>query len=123
MIEHIVHLAVYQPVFIDRINSILTTDEPEFGRYDADNDPNFLRCRGLGLEVILSNMNVDRSDIYKLITGLTQEQLSRVGVHKKFGRLNVVQWVEFFLLHEAHHMWTIFQLAHDVDLIPAKAES
>jgi hypothetical protein len=37
-------------------------------------------------------------------------------VHKKYGALTIMEWTEFFLLHEAHHIFTIFQLMHDTEL-------
>jgi hypothetical protein len=32
--------------------------------------------------------------------------LSRKGFHPSFGALTIPQWLEFFLLHEAHHLYT-----------------
>ena len=60
-----------------------------------------------------------RNAIYVLITNLTDAAQSRTGVHKKYGKLTVLQWTEFFLLHEAHHIYTIFQLANDTELFAA----
>ena len=39
--ENIVHLVVYQPVFLDRMEIILTGTHPSFQRYVADTDPAF----------------------------------------------------------------------------------
>lgn len=58
---------------------------------------------------IIQNLN-------ELIFTLSEKELDRTGVHKKYGDLNIVQWIEFFLLHEAHHLFTIFQLTNDTDL-------
>ena len=116
ILDNIAHLAGYQPVFIDRINQILLEEEPHFGRYKAEEDPGFEHCQALNIDALLMLLAVDRKHIYDLVTTLNETQLARIGVHKKFGPLNIVQWVEFFLLHEAHHIFTIFQLAHDVEL-------
>ena len=114
--DNLAHLARYQPVFIDRINQILGTDEPFFARYKAEDDPEFEYWRDLDIETLMKQLNEDRTDIYELITNLTDSQLDRIGVHKKYGSLNIVQWTEFFLLHEAHHIYTIFQLAYDIEI-------
>jgi len=114
--DNLAHLARYQPVFIDRINQILGTDEPFFARYKAEDDPEFEYWRDLDIETLMKQLNEDRADIYELITNLTDSQLDRIGVHKKYGSLNIVQWTEFFLLHEAHHIYTIFQLAYDIEI-------
>jgi hypothetical protein len=114
--DNIAHLTSYQPIFIDRINQILIKEIPSFGRYVADEDPEFENCRSLNIDTLIEQLNIDRKSIYQLITTLSESQLNRIGIHKKFGSLNIVEWTEFFLLHEAHHIFTIFQLAHNTEL-------
>jgi hypothetical protein len=114
--DNIAHLARYQPVFIERINQILLTDEPSFGRYKAEEDPEFENWRTLNTDSLIKQLNTERKTIYDLVTNLTDTQVNRIGIHKKFGPLNIIQWTEFFLLHEAHHIFTIFQLTHDTEL-------
>jgi len=46
-----------------------------------------------------------------LITNLNDEELLLTGSHPKFGVMTIPGWTEFFLLHEAHHLFTIFRLA------------
>ena len=97
--DNIAHLARYQQLFMERINQILQQDHPAFGRYKAEEDPAFEDWRALNM-----------------VMNLSLDQLNRIGIHQKFGALNIIEWTEFFLLHEAHHLFTIFQLAHDVEL-------
>lgn len=111
--ENIAHLARYQLVFIDRIKRILETKEPFFERYRAEEDREFESWCSRSTDDLLGRIEKDRQFLFTYITQLSSSQLGRVGIHKKFGRLTVVQWAEFFLLHEAHHLYTIFQLAHD----------
>jgi hypothetical protein len=40
---------------------------------------------------------------------LSPAELSRSGVHPQFGALTLVQWLEFFLLHEPHHLLAVMQ--------------
>lgn len=114
--DNIAHLVRYQPIFVDRINQILVKEAPSFGRYKAEEDPEFENWRALNIDTLIKQLCIDRRAIYDLITTLTEARLSRVGIHKKYGSLKIIQWTEFFLLHEAHHIFTIFQLAHDVEL-------
>jgi hypothetical protein len=46
---------------------------------------------------------------------LTDEQLARIGMHTRLGELTLLQWLEFFLLHEAHHLLAVLQRAHERD--------
>jgi hypothetical protein len=117
IVDNIAHLTRYQEVFIERINQILIQQEPYFGRYSADEDPEFEKFRSINTGPLIKQINKDRNAIYNLVTGISGKQLNRCGVHKKFGSLNVIQWTEFFLLHEAHHIFTIFQLSHDSALM------
>jgi hypothetical protein len=115
--ENIAHLAKYQPVFLDRIRKILTMDEPEFGSYRAEDDDEFeIYCAFTPYE-LLKKISHDRETIYHLITTLPPDKLQRTGIHARYGKLDVLEWTEFFLLHEAHHLYTIFQLVHSVKLV------
>jgi uncharacterized damage-inducible protein DinB len=109
--DNIAHLARYQPIFIDRIHEILKHDGVLFKRYNADRDPEFPAWQSRELDDLLEQILIDRQTIITLIANLNAEQLNRTGIHPKFGKLTMVEWVEFFLLHEAHHLFTIFQLA------------
>ena len=112
--ENIAHLAKYQPVFIDRIRKILTNEEPAFEVYKAEDDDEFeIYCAFTTYE-LLKKISSDREVIFHLITHLPVDKLDRIGTHPKYGKLTISEWTEFFLLHEAHHLLTIFQLAHRV---------
>jgi hypothetical protein len=41
---------------------------------------------------------------------LTEEDFARTGVHPKFGAMSLSLWLEFFLVHEAHHLYVVLQL-------------
>lgn len=119
ILENLAHLGRYQLVFVERIEQILLTEDPSFGRYVAEEDPEFENWKSMDLPTLLRQIENDRKAIYSLITNLTDAAQYRTGIHRKFGRLTVLQWTEFFLLHEAHHMFTIFQLATDTALTDA----
>jgi len=110
--ENIAHLAKYQPVFLDRVRKILAMDEPVFSQYRAEDDDEFeIYCAFTTYE-LLKKISHDRETIFHLITHLPPDKLDRIGVHQRFGKLTLLEWTEFFLLHEAHHLYTIFALAH-----------
>jgi hypothetical protein len=114
--DNITHLAKYQPVFVVRLNTILKEESPVFGRYRAEDDPEFETWRTWDTNKLIERITTDRERIAELVNNLHPAQLKRIGVHKKFGNLTLEMWLEFFLLHEAHHMFTIFQLANDVEV-------
>jgi uncharacterized damage-inducible protein DinB len=112
--ENIAHLVSYQPQFISRLQRVLDTEEPLFERYVGDDDPNFLYWRKQSLSTLLEELESDRQQIIQLLQGLTTEQLQRTGRHVTYGKLTVPDWTEFFLLHEAHHLFTIFKLTRSL---------
>ena len=109
--DNIAHLVSYQPVFIGRLHQMLKGDTPVFKAYRADDEADFVQARGWSLEDLLSKLNGNRRQILELITNLPDNQLSLKGTHLKYGTLTLTEWTEFFLLHEAHHLFTIFKLA------------
>ena len=109
--DNIAHLASYQPIFIGRVHQILKGETPAFNAYRADDEPDFIAAREWPLTELINKINGNRRQILELITNLPDDQLLLKGTHPKFGTLTIVEWTEFFLLHEAHHLFTMFRLA------------
>jgi uncharacterized damage-inducible protein DinB len=110
--ENIAHLVRYQKESIDRVNRILTEKEPSLKRYIAEEDEAFPLTVSLPPDTLRMQMKEERKQFHAILQSLTDDQLSRTGRHPVLGVLTLSEWIEFFLLHEAHHMMTIFQLAH-----------
>lgn len=113
-LDNIAHLACYQPVFLLRLERINMESSPVFERYVADSDPAFPDYQRLSPAELLTGIDVQRSTILSKLRGLREDELRRVGQHPRYGLLNVAQWTEFFLLHEAHHLYTIFMLVQEL---------
>ena len=111
--ENIAHLALYQTVFLERLNAILAGSEPTFQRYVADTDPQFPGYVEKSLPNLLHSLENVRMEMSQRIANLPSHQLALVGHHPKFGSLTIPDWLEFFVLHEAHHMFTIFKLIRE----------
>ena len=108
--ENIVHLVSYQLVFQQRIVRILIESNPLFRRYVAENDPAFDEYLQQPLDQLKDNLYSARKQIYQQLHTIPDEQLLCTGQHPLYGTLSLIQWTEFFLLHEAHHLFTMFQL-------------
>lgn len=112
--EHIAHLASYQPVMLGRMERIQTEDNPAFERYVADHDPLFLQYQQKNINDLLTELDERRTIIRSTLEGMNEERLNRTAIHPKFGVLNGNGWAEFFLLHEAHHLYAIFTLTQEI---------
>jgi hypothetical protein len=105
-----VHLAAYQPVFLLRLERIQNEDSPAFARYTAEEDPQFAVDLQKPLTPLLDYLDSRRSALLLKLESMNEKALLRTGTHPRFGSMTVVRWTEFFLLHEAHHIYTIFML-------------
>jgi len=112
--ENIAHLTCYQPRVVARTQKILDEDNPSFPAYIPEDDSEFPDFLAMSIEELISHLNTMRMELVDLISNLTDEQLKQTGSHAKFGKMNVIEWTEFFLLHEAHHLHTIFRLTRSI---------
>jgi len=109
--ENIVHLQTYQHTFVSRIRQILEKSNPLFPRYSADIDPEFLDSCGKSTREVMQDLITVRKQLAAEMTSFPPNDLVKKGTHPAFGELTILQWLNFFLLHEAHHLFTIFKLA------------
>ncbi|MBL7738411.1 MAG: DinB family protein [Chitinophagaceae bacterium] len=109
--ENIVHLATYQHTMIRRIRQILDEDNPSFAKYMAEADPLFLdNCHKTSREIMQDLLSV-RKEMASGILSFKEDDFDRTGIHPAYGKMTLVEWLNFFLLHEAHHLFTIFKMA------------
>ena len=112
--ENIVHLQTYQHLFIARVQKILDGDNPSFPRYSAEADPGFLDNCSLSTREILQDLITTRKDMTTGMVQFPQTDLIKTGEHPAFGKMNLLGWMNFFLLHEAHHLFTVFKLGAEL---------
>lgn len=105
--ENLAHLARHHSVFLERLNRILVEDAPKLDRYRAEDDSAWPEWSGLSTEEVLSRLKQLRADVVRLFNGLSEEETDRVGIHPLFGEMSLSLWLEFFLLHEAHHLYVV----------------
>ena len=109
--ENMVHLQTYQHVFCDRVKKMLEENNPTFPRYVADTDPDFLSNCKKETREIMGDLITTRKEMSTERLSLKDEDMVRTGTHPVFGTMSIAQWLDFFLLHEAHHLFTIFKMA------------
>jgi hypothetical protein len=51
------------------------------------------------------------------LKSLSDKDYERTGIHPKFGEMSLALWVEFFLVHEAHHLYVVLGLVR----LPSRA--
>lgn len=108
--DHLAHLGRYHEIFLSRLTRILEETNPALPRYRAEEDPEWESWRVLSTPEVLSRMRVLRSEVVMKLSACRDDRFQRTGVHPRFGALALEQWLEFFLVHEGHHLYTIFGL-------------
>jgi DinB superfamily len=120
--ENLAHLARHQTVFLERLRRILGESAPQLGRYRAEEDSAWPEWSCLSTEEVLSRHKAGRAEFIRLGKGLSPTDASRVGIHPLFGDMSLALWVEFFLLHEAHHLYVVMtrlgQVKRSLGLLP-----
>ena len=111
--EHVAHLGRYQEVFEERIKRVLAEDVPQFSRYDAENDPRHNEWVNLPYAILVDRLEIKRKQLSQHMLSLLPSSLGRTGSHARLGAMDIPDWTEFFLLHEAHHVYSIFRLVRE----------
>jgi len=112
--ENIVHLQTYQHTFVKRVGLILVENNPSFPRYTAGDDPLFQDNCSKSTKEIIQDLLTIRKEIFAGICSFPSNDLAKNGTHPVYGQMNLLQWVNFFLLHESHHLFTVFKLAAEL---------
>jgi hypothetical protein len=84
---------------------VLTEDRPSLGRYRAEEDPDWPVWAILPLPDVLARLRALRAELIELVGSLSPADSARTGLHPTFAELDVAGWLDFFLLHEAHHLY------------------
>jgi hypothetical protein len=109
VLENLAHLARYHEVFQERLDQMLLTRSPVFSRYRAEEDPAWETWRTLPATEVLTKLPSLRGQFLAKLKTLRADDFSRTGTHPKFGEMTLSLWLEFFLVHEAHHLYLVLQ--------------
>jgi uncharacterized damage-inducible protein DinB len=111
--DQLAHLARYHEIFLQRIDRILAEQAPEFPRYRAEDDPEWPAWLGLPTPQLLAQITSMRAKLMARLRSLSEEDFERTGMHPKFGAMSLSLWLEFFLMHEAHHLYVVLGLVRE----------
>lgn len=109
--ENIAYLCRYQEVLMDRIRLILNEVNPYFAMYQPEEDPEFRYTAAKTTGSLLHCLYRVRHELLIMLEDLRPENYARMGTHSRLGKMNIPQWIEFFLLHESNQLYKIFKLS------------
>jgi hypothetical protein len=102
--ENLAHLARYHQIFLERVERILTEQSPSFRGYRAEDDSEWPRWSSMEPQEVLANLSSLRTKLMARLRPLNESDFERTGIHSKFGEMTLALWLEFFLVHEGHHL-------------------
>jgi DinB superfamily len=108
--QHLAHLARHHDVTLERVRRILAEESPRFERYSAEEDPRWPQWEALSHQEVTAKLRALRAELVELVAAQAPAAAQRPGIHPAMGALPLWQWIEFFLLHEAHHLLAVMQL-------------
>lgn len=113
--ENVAHLARHTELTIERVKRILAEHEPAFPVYRAEQDPEWPAWQARSFEDSLERLHAARATLIAMVERLTPGELARTGRHARFGLLSLRGWLDFYLVHEGHHLYVITRRAHGLE--------
>jgi len=112
--DNVAHLARHHQIMLDRITLIRSKDNPSLDRYRAETDTAWPAMAARPTDDVVRLLSSSRSELIGVVDRLSSAELARCGVHPALGGMDIPEWLDFFLVHEAHHLYTIRLLAGPV---------
>jgi hypothetical protein len=109
--EHIAHLSHYQDITLGRLADLIAgAASTDVTPYRAEEDPEFLAWCELSTPAILERYHVARHALISELSDVNPRKAIHVLMHPTYGKFDLDGLVEFFLHHEAHHLYQTFRL-------------
>jgi len=103
---NLAHLGQFHDVIHARFHRMLHEDAPTFARMVPHEHPDTQVWIDKPSAVMLADFTARRRELCAWLRVLTPEQWDRQGTHAAFGTMTMTQWLEFYLQHEGHHVYT-----------------
>jgi hypothetical protein len=104
-LANLAHVGRHHEIMLDRLERMLREEAPAFPPYREEGDDGWASWAAATPGEIWPRLVERRAALTALAARLTPEQAARTGVHARFGPMDVPRWLEFFLVHEAHHLY------------------
>lgn len=103
-------MSLYGPTLVDRIRPILERDEAPIPNADEAAILEASGLRNKPLAELLDQFDRQRQDAVPWLSGLSDEQLARVGIHSAAGRVSVADLIHHKAWHDLLHIEQVCRL-------------
>ncbi len=109
--EHCAHLSHYQEITLARLADLIAgAATTAVSPYHSEEDPEFLAWCSLSTEKLVERYHIARKALMSELNEVDPEKVIHLLDHPTYGRLDVAALAEFFLHHEAHHLYQAYRL-------------
>ncbi|PYE55180.1 DinB family protein [Deinococcus yavapaiensis] len=103
---NLAHLGQFHDAMRERVGWILSQDDPKFTRFNPDTHPDTAVWTAKSKAQLLQDFEAERRKLLAELRALPPEAWQRIGTHGVFGTKTLAGWLEFWLQHEGHHLYT-----------------
>ncbi|HSE97963.1 MAG TPA: DinB family protein [Blastocatellia bacterium] len=108
------HIARTDEMFAERLDQMLTLDDPPVKVIDAALE-DLDSYNRLDLNRVMEEFGRSRKRLIVRLSGLYPQDWERCAAHPEYHRYNVQMAIEHLLLHEAHHLYQMEQMRAAID--------
>jgi DinB superfamily len=107
--ELVCHIRRMEEIFGERLNRMLTEDNPPVVPYTPDGDAGFADITRQPTEGVLEDYLREREALCRRLESLPPADWHRKARHPEFEHYDVHFQTEYMAHHEAHHIYQLFQ--------------
>jgi hypothetical protein len=108
--EHACHLANVHPLFVQRLDRMLTEDRPAIRSYDPGRDDPPDGLLGVDLDSALRRFEEDRRRLVGRLRTLRPDDWTRAANHEEYNSYSVLTMFRHLALHDFFHAYRIEEL-------------
>lgn len=120
-LDNLAHVGRHHEITLSRLHALLSRDTPAFAAYRAEEDPGFAAWQAMPSADVRARTSALRAALVRLVEEQGPQLAQRSARHSSFGSLSGLEWLDHFLLHEAHHLYLAHRCLAAVDAGPAQA--
>ena len=109
-VEHLAHLLDFDQVSLERVERILSEDEPEIEEFDTDVRAIELNYHAQDPFATLDKLRAARMRLVDRLAALPDEAWQRTAMHPEFGRITLEELVQRIDAHDAEHVHALKDL-------------
>ena len=103
ILENIGHLIDIDRLYVERVDLILSSERPQFAPFNPDEQVSAGNYQTMSLAELMATYSELRQATVAGLSTIAPDELTRVGIHARFGEITVARLVEILANHDEVH--------------------